>query len=39
MLLSALDPKVFFLGCAVFFAFATTLTWIYYARPNAPFPG
>ena len=39
MLLSALDPQVFFLGCAVFFAFATTLTWIYYARPNAPFPG
>ena len=38
MLLSALDPQVFFIGCAVFFAFATALTWIYYARPNAPFP-
>ena len=32
-------PAVFFWGCVVFFAFATALVWIYYARPNAPFPG
>ena len=39
ILLSMMAPAVFFWGCVVFFAFATTLVWIYYARPNAPFPG
>lgn len=39
VLLSAMAPTTFFWGCVVFFAFATALTWIYYARPGAPFPG
>lgn len=39
VLLSLMAPVVFFWGCVVFFAFATALTWIYYARPNAPYPG
>ncbi|SMG28709.1 MFS transporter, NNP family, nitrate/nitrite transporter [Corynebacterium pollutisoli] len=39
VLLSMMAPHVFFWGCVVFFAFATALVWIYYARPNAPFPG
>ena len=39
ILLSMMAPAIFFWGCVVFFAFATTLVWIYYARPNAPFPG
>lgn len=39
VLLSAMAPVVFFWGCVVFFAFTTVLVWIYYARPNAPFPG
>lgn len=39
MLLSALAPTTFFWGCVVYFACATTLAWVYYARPNAPFPG
>ncbi|AKK08495.1 NarK/NasA family nitrate transporter [Corynebacterium testudinoris] len=39
VMLSMIAPSTFFWGCVVFFAFATTLVWIYYARPNAPFPG
>lgn len=39
MLLSGLSAATVFIGCAVFFAFATILVWIYYARPGAPFPG
>ena len=39
VLLSAMAPTTFFWGCVAFFAFATALTWIYYARPGAPFPG
>lgn len=39
ILLSMMAPVVFFWGCVVFFALATTLVWIYYARPNAPYPG
>ena len=39
VLLSAMAPTTFFWGCVVFFAFATALNWIYYARPGAPFPG
>ncbi|OKL48335.1 MFS transporter [Boudabousia liubingyangii] len=37
--LSGLDAQVFFFGSAVFFLICTVLTWIYYARPGAPFPG
>ncbi|MDO4686221.1 MAG: nitrate/nitrite transporter [Corynebacterium sp.] len=39
VLLSLMAPTTFFWGCVVYFIFATALTWIYYARPNAPFPG
>ncbi|MDO5721768.1 MAG: nitrate/nitrite transporter [Actinomycetaceae bacterium] len=39
VMLTAMSPFVFFIGCTVFFAACTVLTWIYYARPNAPFPG
>ncbi len=39
VLLSVMAPVAFFWGCVVFFAFTTVLVWIYYARPNAPFPG
>ena len=34
--LSAVSPRSFFVGCVVFFAFCTVLTWVYYARPGAP---
>ncbi|AOZ73047.1 MFS transporter [Boudabousia tangfeifanii] len=37
--LSGLDAQAFFFGSAAFFLLCTVLTWIYYARPNAPFPG
>lgn len=36
--LSVIAPRPFFVGCAVFFAFCTGLTWYYYARPGAPKP-
>lgn len=39
VLLSILSAPTFFWGCAVYFAITTVLVWIYYARPNAPFPG
>lgn len=39
VLLSMLAPTTFFWGCVVFFAIATVLTWLFYARPNAPYPG
>lgn len=39
MALSAVAPRAFFMGCVVFFAICTALTWFYYARPNAPKPG
>ena len=39
MMLSALAPLTFFIGCTVFFALCTVLTWIFYARPGAPYPG
>ena len=32
------DRTSFFVGCAVFFALCTWLTWHYYARPGAPNP-
>lgn len=39
VLLSMMSAPTFFWGCAVYFAITTVLVWIYYARPNAPFPG
>ncbi|MGP6173448.1 nitrate/nitrite transporter [Corynebacterium sp. A21] len=39
ILLSLMAPTIFFWGCVVFFAFATVLVWIFYARPGAPYPG
>ncbi|MGM5594837.1 nitrate/nitrite transporter [Corynebacterium glucuronolyticum] len=39
VLLTMMHPATFFWGCVVFFAIATTLTWIFYARPGAPYPG
>lgn len=39
VLLSMTPTVGFYWGCVVFFIIATALTWIYYARPNAPFPG
>ncbi|GAB3939850.1 nitrate/nitrite transporter [Corynebacterium tapiri] len=39
MLLSQMAPVTFFIGCVVFFAITAVLVWIFYARPNAPFPG
>lgn len=38
-LLSMMAPTTFFIGCVVYFTISTVLVWIYYARPNAPFPG
>lgn len=37
--LSMWTPRAFFVGCAVFFAVCTVLTWRQYARPGAPKPG
>ncbi len=37
--LSMWTPRAFFVGCAVFFAACTVLTWRQYARPGAPKPG
>ena len=37
--LSMWTPTAFFIGCAVFFAGCTWLTWTQYARPGAPKPG
>jgi len=37
--LAAVGGQPFFFGCVVFFAICTTLAWIFYARPHAPFPG
>lgn len=39
VLLSLISATAFFWGCVVLFAFAAVLTWIYYTRPHAPFPG
>ena len=36
--LSAVAPRTFFIGCTVFFALCTYLTWHFYARPGAPRP-
>jgi NNP family nitrate/nitrite transporter-like MFS transporter len=37
--LTAISPTAFFIGCAVFCVFCTVLAWVFYARPNAPYPG
>lgn len=37
--LSLMAPTTFFIGCAVYFAGCTVLTWVFYARPGAPRPG
>ena len=37
--LSLWSPRAFFIGCAVYFAACTFLTWQQYARPGAPKPG
>ena len=37
--LASVGGQPFFIGCAVFFTVCTVLTWIFYARPHAPFPG
>lgn len=39
VLLTMMPATTFFWGCVVYFAIATSLAWIFYARPNAPFPG
>lgn len=39
VLLSMIAPATFFWGCVVFFIIAAVLTWIFYARPGAPYPG
>lgn len=39
ILLSMISPASFFWGAVAFFIFTAVLAWIYYARPNAPFPG
>jgi NNP family nitrate/nitrite transporter-like MFS transporter len=36
--LATIAPRPFFVGCAVYFAFCTLLTWYYYARPGAEKP-
>ena len=37
--LTAVTPKSFFVGATVYFAICTTLVWLNYARPRAPYPG
>ncbi|MHC9594164.1 MFS transporter [Corynebacterium diphtheriae] len=39
VLVSSFGAPVFYWGCVVFFALCAVLTWVFYARPNAPFPG
>lgn len=39
VIVSTLGAPAFFWGCVVFFALCAALTWIFYARPQAPFPG
>src|SRR5699024_11517480 len=39
ILLSLMPIQALFWGCVVFFAICTLLTWIFYARPKAPYPG
>lgn len=37
--LTMTSPQSFFIGATIYFAFATALAWIFYARPGAPYPG
>lgn len=37
--LTVTSPQAFMIGAAIYFAICTALTWIFYARPKAPFPG
>jgi NNP family nitrate/nitrite transporter-like MFS transporter len=37
--LTMVTPQSFFIGATIYFVICTALAWIYYARPNAPFPG
>lgn len=37
--LTVVSAQKFFIGATVYFVICTVLTWIYYARPKAPFPG
>lgn len=37
--LTMTSAQSFFIGATVYFVICTVLTWIYYARPKAPFPG
>ncbi|AZA13429.1 MFS transporter [Corynebacterium choanae] len=39
VLVSSVGPVAFYWGCVVFFAICAALTWVFYARPRAPFPG
>lgn len=39
VLLSMMAASIFFWGCVVFFLIAAVLAWIFYTRPNAPYPG
>lgn len=37
--LTMTSAQSFFIGATVYFVICTALTWIFYARPKAPFPG
>ena len=37
--LTLTSPQSFFIGATVYFVICTALTWIFYARPGAPYPG
>ena len=39
IMLSMMAAPTFFWGCVIFFVITTVLVWVYYARPNAPYPG
>lgn len=39
IMLSMMAAPTFFWGCVIFFVITTALVWVYYARPNAPYPG
>ncbi|MSS85115.1 NarK/NasA family nitrate transporter [Actinomycetaceae bacterium WB03_NA08] len=37
--LTMTSVQSFFIGATIYFVICTVLAWIFYARPNAPFPG
>ena len=39
IMLSMMAASTFFWGCVIFFVITNVLIWVYYARPNAPYPG